>query len=162
MEGYVQNRLETERLVLEPVTVEVARAVITGDLSTLQAGEGWPHEDTMDAMNTALGPEAGPGWLITLEGRVIGDCGAFGWPNESGAVEIGYGLAQPYRGYGYGTEAAGALCHWLFHEAGATLITAEVLVGNVASQRVLAKLGFAITSSNNERITYALTADEAA
>lgn len=154
----MQNRLETQRLVLEPVTVEVARAVIAGDLSILQAGEGWPHEDTMDAMKTALGPEAGPGWFITLEGRVIGDCGAFGWPNDSGAVEIGYGLAQPYRGYGYGTEAVGAFCQWLFLEAAATRITAEVLAGNVASQRVLAKLGFAITSSNDERIAYALAA----
>jgi len=44
--------LATARLRLEPVTAEMARAVLAGDMSVLAAAgltaaEGWPHEDNL-------------------------------------------------------------------------------------------------------------------
>ena len=154
----VARRIDTDRLILDPVTLAIARAVAAGDCSDLQVGEGWPHEDTRDAMSMAAADGAGPAWLITLEGRVIGDCGAFSWPDESGEVKIGYGLAEPYRNRGYATEAAAGLCAWLITEAGATRITAvDVLDDNMASRRVLEKLGFTVTSKSDNGISYVLT-----
>src|SRR5665213_878406 len=94
------RRIETERLILEPVTPDIARAVVAGDFSSLDAAEGWPHDDTTDAMAMMTGSEAGPGWLITTGGSVIGDCGAYAWPDSTGEVQIGYGLAAPSRGHG--------------------------------------------------------------
>ena len=46
--------LKTARLRLVPVTTEVARGVVAGDLSVLAAAgltaaEGWPHDDTGSA-----------------------------------------------------------------------------------------------------------------
>lgn len=144
-------------LVLPPVTGEIARAVVSGRISEIHSGLGWPHEDTVDAMAMALLPESGPGWLITLDGMVIGDCGAFSWPGATGTVEIGYGLSEPYRGRGFGTEAVGAMCEWLFAEAGATAITAtDVGVSNVASRRVLEKLHFVCDAENQGRASYRL------
>lgn len=141
--------LTTSRLVLEPVSQELARAVVTGDLSGIRRAAGWPHADTADAMALALGPDAGPSWVITVDGEVIGDCGGFSWPDAGGAVEIGYGLAEPYRDRGYATEAAAAVCQWLFAEAGATVITATTVdPENAASRRVLEKLGFELVGDS--------------
>ena len=58
------------------------------------------------------------GWLVTLDDLVIGDCGAHGDPSPGGDVEIGYGLAEPYRGRGYGTELVTALSDWLLAQPG--------------------------------------------
>lgn len=75
----------------------------------------------------------------------------------SGTVEIGYGLAEPYRGNGYGTEAAEALCVWLLTEAGATSITATgVEADNLASRRVLEKLGFTHIRADEGLASYRL------
>src|SRR5687767_13657857 len=77
----------TSRLLLQPVTSEMALAVVNGQASDIiRPGAGWPHADTADAMEMALLPGAGPGWLITLDDMVIGDCGAFSWPAAGGIV----------------------------------------------------------------------------
>ena len=139
----------TPRLVLQPVRRDLAQAVVAGRLSGISRGAGWPHADTADAMTLALAPDAGPSWVITVDGVVVGDCGAFSWPDENGEVEIGYGLAEPFRGMGYATEAAAGMCEWLFAEAGAVVITATAVnPGNVASRRVLEKLGFTRTGDS--------------
>ena len=147
----------TSRLLLVPVTPDLARAVIRRRISDIRVGPGWPHADTADAMAMALRANAGPSWVITLDGVVIGDCGEVSWPDEDGVVEIGYGLAQPFRGNGYATEAAEGMCRWLFSEARATAVSATgVDRDNVASRRVLEKLGFAQLDENDRHISYRL------
>ena len=147
----------TSRLVLVPVTPELARAVVAGDLADISAGPGWPHADTVDAMAMALAPRAGPAWLVTADGLVIGDCGSYAWPDEEGVVEIGYGVAEPFRRKGYATEAVAGMCRWLRAEAGAIAITAtSVDAGNHASRRVLEKLGFARVDESDLHVSYRL------
>jgi RimJ/RimL family protein N-acetyltransferase len=76
-----------------------------------------------------------------------------------GQVEIGYGVAAPYRGHGYATEAVAGLCRWLVDEAGATrLVAVDVLTDNVASRRMLEKVGFTITHESDRSVSYALNA----
>lgn len=148
-------RLPTERLTLEPVTADLARAVVSGDLSALNPVRGWPHDDTLDALSLAVQDNAGPIWLIKLDGLVIGDCGTHGQPDPSGVVEIGYGLARSQRGHGYATEAARAICEWLFTRDDVTAIRASgVLTDNTASRSVLEKLGFTMTSATTREVTY--------
>ncbi len=66
-------------------------------------------------------------------GLVIGDCGTVGGLDETGAIEIGYGLAAEYRGRGYGTEAVVALSEWLLAQTDVEAVTArEVLADNLA------------------------------
>ncbi|MDQ4089813.1 MAG: GNAT family N-acetyltransferase [Actinomycetota bacterium] len=137
------SRIATPRLVLEPVTRRLAEAVVTGRLGGIRAGPGWPHQDTADAMAMALSSDSVPSWVITVDAVVIGDCGAFAWPDERGVVEIGYGLAEPFRGRGFATEGVAAMCKWLGANAAASAITAtSIEVDNLASRRVLDKLGF--------------------
>ena len=132
--------LQTARLRLEPMTAEMARAILAGDLSALTVADGWPHEDTRDGLGgVALGAEA---WFVTRGGAVIGDCGTHGPVDETGSVEIGYGLAAPSRGQGYGSEAVAAVTEWLLSQPGVRQVRAHTLTSNAPSRRVLEKADF--------------------
>jgi RimJ/RimL family protein N-acetyltransferase len=139
--------LQTARLRLEPVTTETARAILAGDLSGLTAAglaaaDGWPHEDTADGLAMAVKAGYPPGWLITADGTVIGDFGTHGPVDEAGRVEIGYGLAAPSRGHGYGSEAVLAVTEWLLSQPEVRQVLAHTLTTNTPSRRVLEKAGF--------------------
>jgi RimJ/RimL family protein N-acetyltransferase len=140
--------IQTARLLLEPMTAEMARAILAGDLSVLTAAgltaaDGWPHEDTADGLAMAGKGGYPPGWLITAGGAVIGDIGTHGPVDEAGRVEIGYGLAAPSRGQGYGSEAVAAVTEWLLSQPGVREVRAHTLTDNAPSRRVLEKAGFA-------------------
>lgn len=130
---------------LVPVTPAVARAVVDGtDLGDLPHVPDWPHADTADALRPLADhpDDTGPGTFLVLhEGLVVGDCGWFGPPDDAGEVEIGYGLAPSARHKGLGTAAVQALLEWVRGQ-GAVHVRAEVLPGNEASLRLLARLGF--------------------
>ena len=149
--------LQTARLRLEPLTAEAARAILAGDLSGLAtaglattglattgltAADGWPHDDTADGLAGAVKTGYPPGWLVTVGGTVIGDIGTHGPVDEAGSVEIGYGLAAPSRGQGYGSEAVAAVTEWLLNQPGVRQVRAHTLTSNAPSRRVLEKAGF--------------------
>jgi len=138
--------LRTDRLVLVPQTLGAARALVEGRDVGLPLAVGYPHADTLDGLRMHVehgGPDDG-GWFVTLaqDGRVIGDCGTHGWVDDTGRVEIGYGLAAPFRGRGFGTEAVRAMVGWLCAQPEVRELTASVELGNDASRRLLARLGF--------------------
>jgi [ribosomal protein S5]-alanine N-acetyltransferase len=152
--------LRTDRLVLEPVSEQLARAIAAGDLAGVHPGRGWPHENTLDALRVALTAEDDAVWLIRLAatGEVIGDCGIKGPHDPSGATEIGYGLAGPWRGRGYGGEAVRALVGWAFAQPGFRRLNAEVRQDNLASRRLLERLGFGLYRVDGAHVWYALDA----
>ena len=81
-------------------------------------------------------------WLIVRkDGSHIRNLSFKGIPEE-GVVELGYGIAEEFRGYGYATEAVETILEWAFDQPGVTRIAAETAPDNLASQRVLAKCGF--------------------
>jgi RimJ/RimL family protein N-acetyltransferase len=128
-------------LVLRPVSAAAAAALAAGDLSQIRAGEGWPHEDSLDGLRMAA-QGSSPCWLVTLSDLVIGECGTHGPPDPAGVVEIGYGLAAPYRGRGYGRQMVRALARWLLGQPGVTAVLAHTDPGNVPSRRSLESAGF--------------------
>jgi RimJ/RimL family protein N-acetyltransferase len=142
----VSTTLHTARLTLVPQSVAAARALLDGTDPGLALAEGYPHADTLDGLRLTL-PGAGDddlGWFVTLadDGRVIGEAGTKGAVDALGRVEVGYGLAAPFRGRGYGTEAVQALVGHLVGQPGVREVTAEVQVGNEPSRRLLERLGF--------------------
>ena len=146
--------LRTERLVLVPQTMAAARALLAGNDPGLPLAAGYPHADSLDALRIQVqhgGPDDG-GWFVTLasDGRVVGYCGTFGPPDDDGRVEIGYGLAAPFRGQGFGTEAVAALVEHLVGEPGVRVVTASVEVGNEPSRRLLVALGFTFAAGPTE------------
>jgi len=148
--------IATPSLVLEPLSVEGARAIVAGDVSRVRSGRGWPHADTIDGLRIALTRGHAPGWLVTLDGTVIGDCGTHGDPDERGDVELGFGLAAPYRGRGYGNEMAGALSGWLLAQPGVLRVVGRVELSNTPSRRALERAGFILESSGPLYAIYVL------
>lgn len=136
------------RVVLVPASRAVANAVVGNAdlhaaLAPLVAGQGWPHADSADALRPLAEHGGDPGcWLVVLAGVVIGDAGWFGPPDAAGDCELGYGLAAPFRRRGLGREAVALLLSWVEQQPGVRRTTAEALVGNEASLRLLAGLGF--------------------
>jgi RimJ/RimL family protein N-acetyltransferase len=151
------DTIHTERLEFRPVTAETAAAVIAGDLSGLTVGDGWPHDDTRDGLGgVAHGADA---WLVTLDGVVIGDCGTHGPVDDAGDIELGYGLAAPYRGRGLGNEIAVGLSAHLRGLPGVRRVVAnEVLADNIPSRRALERAGFTCVRETDELSWYALAA----
>ena len=80
---------------------------------------------------------------ITLRenGQLIGNCGIRKDYAEARVADIGYELAPDYWGQGYATEAAGAIIAFGFEELKLHRIWADCVAENVASARVLEKLG---------------------
>jgi len=88
-------------------------------------------------------------WLIEIkeEKTGVGLAGFKGLPDQGGAVEIGYGIDEKYRGKGYMSEAVKALIKWAFLHDNCTRVTAtNVLATNFASQKVLLHAGFKLDS----------------
>jgi RimJ/RimL family protein N-acetyltransferase len=113
----------------------------------------------VEAMSPADRAEVSPQWLARMRaaaphpwthgfalvdretGAALGSCGYKGPPDESGIVEIAYGVAPEHRGRGYAKEAAAALVAFAFR-SGARLVRAHTLAGNDASHGVLKACGF--------------------
>ena len=148
--------IATPSLILEPVSAETAGAIVAGDISGLRPGRGWPHADTVDGLRIALNRGHAPGWLITLDGLVIGDCGTHGDPDQLGDVELGFGLAAPYRGRGYGNEVALGLSRWLLAQPGVRRVLGRAELGNTPSRRALERAGFVLESSGGLYAVYVL------
>ena len=145
--------LTTSRCTLDPLPGALADGP--------PAAPGWPHENTPIVLHAAA--ELGwPTWLIrlTATGEVFGDCGLKGPPGPSGEVEIGYGLAAPLRGQGYATEAVGAVVDWLRTQPDVGLVTAEVSPDNLPSRRLLERLRFEISRTNDRYVYYARKVSE--
>jgi RimJ/RimL family protein N-acetyltransferase len=148
--------IRTSRLLLVPVPTDVAAAVLAGDISAIRAGQGWPHDGTLRGLRMALAHGHAPGWFVTLEGVVIGDCGIHGDPDESGEVELGYGLAQPYRRRGYGTEVAAGLAGWLLEQNAVQRVVGRAALDNPPGRHTLERAGFKLESADDEYARYFL------
>ena len=136
------EEITSPRLRLLPFAKSTAHAILHRDLIGLRVAEGWPHDGTYRALTMALEHDRPLGWMITVQGTVIGDCGTKGEVDAAGMVEIGYGLVAPLRGRGYGTESVAALTEWLLSRREVVTVRACTEIDNVASRRVLEKASF--------------------
>ena len=78
--------------------------------------------------------------VVTANQHIVGSCGFKHAPRD-GMVEIGYGISPDCRKQGAATAAVQALLQLAF-EGGATQVMAQVNPENLASTRVVQKLGF--------------------
>lgn len=81
-------------------------------------------------------------WIVELDGVPAGWITLVVANWEHGLAEIGYALSSDYQGQGVMTEALTQLLPDLFLRAPLERVEARCAMGNVASQRVLEKLGF--------------------
>ena len=113
----------------------------------------FPRTDDVDASTLWVD---GDGWgprSIVRGATVLGSIGCFGPPSPSPIddvpeTEVGYGLVPEARGWGFATEALGAVVS-AADDLGVRL-RASVLPDNAASIRVLAKSGFTQLRGSDE------------
>lgn len=100
-------------------------------------------------------------WLIVIpqEKVGVGMLGYKGFPDETGATEIGYGLAPEYQGKGYMGEAVQGLVDWAFAHPFCKTITAPG-VENPASRRLLEKLGAQLVGASEHSTSWQLQRTE--
>jgi len=143
--------LATPRLLL--------RALRADDLDDLHAYSSdpeidrftpWEHSRSLGASRADL-----EGYLATYargemgvwgikereSGRLIGICNFTYWHRNNRRAEIGYTVARRCWGRGYATEAAAALVEFGVEQMGLARVEAVCLPENIASMRVLEKIG---------------------
>lgn len=81
-------------------------------------------------------------WADDAPGRLVGNGGFYGPPDEDGIAEIGYSMLPSFREQGLATEAVQGLTAWAFSQGELKLIRARTKISGTASQRVLEKSGF--------------------
>lgn len=132
--------LETRRLTLRPVTVDDADAITIGlrdwDVVQWLTAPPFPYarDDAIYFIEEVI--PLTMTWAIDAGEGLIGVIGV--------KPDLGYWLAADYHGQHIMTEASSAVVDWYFQENDTDLISGHFL-GNVASRRVLQKLGFVDT-----------------
>jgi RimJ/RimL family protein N-acetyltransferase len=150
--------LSTARLDLHPLPLPLIDALLAGDLSAAGALAPYPvSEQTFEGDEHVLGlrqrqlradPTELP-WLyraavLRETGEVVARGGFHAPPDRDGMVELGYRVRPEWRRQGLATELAEGLLGWA-RTRGAVRCLASTVPGNLASQAVLARLGFVRT-----------------
>jgi len=126
--------LETERLALRPFVPE--------DMDDLAALDADP--EVMRFLTQGQPVEVRPDRWAAIEkstGDIVGWFGLRGYADGAGEVEIGFRLRRSAWGNGYATEGSRALIAKCFAEPGIERVWGQTMAVNVASRRVLEKVG---------------------
>lgn len=161
----VSQPVQTSRLRLVPLSPGLVAALVAGDLqraqglASFEVDEGTfagdEHVLGMRHIQLTADPTEEP-WLLRAAvsrdtGSVVGKVGFHGPPDHTGAVEIGYRVAPPCRRQGFAREMAVAMIWWAA-EQGASSCLASVRPDNIASRRLIGRLGFERTSEQMDEI----------
>lgn len=165
-------QVETERLVLLPLSADYLRLCLE-KLPQLELELG--IEISPDILTESVGRAMGiklakmaqvkewrhvwyTYWLLIVkeEQYGVGVAGFKGYPTQRGEVEIGYSIAPAYQGQGYMTEAVGAMIAWAFEMPRCTAVFAQTLKSNLASHRVLEKVGMQMTNETEDSLMWRL------
>lgn len=141
----------SERLTLPLWTPDEAADIRAG-----RGRRGWhrdyPRKDDRDAATLY---QPGDPWAarhIVRGTTALGSIGFFGAPEPAPdgvlEAEVGYGLVEEARGWGFATEALQAML--VETDAAGVRVRASVVPTNKASVRVLAKCGFTELRGGNE------------
>lgn len=149
-----QPTLETERLILRPLAWEdlAELAVLHGEVSFWQfpLRRAMTEDETRRFVERTLEAYERDG--VGLSAAVVKETGELaGWlglavphflPEILPAVEVGWRLGERFRGQGYATEGAAAAIGYGFEVVGLDRLVSIFEPANVASGRVMDKLGF--------------------
>ena len=94
---------------------------------------GWQEEEPRHRFQLAVD--------LAASGEMIGSVGLRRRPGEPRVADVGFEIAPPHWGQGYGTEAARVLVGYGFSELGLHRVHAHCIGENEASARVLRRIG---------------------
>jgi RimJ/RimL family protein N-acetyltransferase len=146
-------RLETDRLLLRPFAPSDHEAMLAifsrPDVVELLYHGPLDEDEVRERLSVKTTQRSieGPGDILRLavllkaNGRVIGDVLLNWMENEHRQGEIGFVLHPDHQGKGYTTEAAGVLLQVAFEVLGLHRVSGRTEIRNLASTRVMEKLG---------------------
>ena len=149
--------LTTARLELVPVTPELLDALLRGEREVAEASlrcrvpASWVVQASAYLRLRRDDLQQHPDWqpwldrflILRSEDRpLVGHVGFHEPPDERGVLEVGYRVLEEHRGAGLATEAVTALLDWAQTQQGVRGFRASIAPSNVASLRVVARLGF--------------------
>jgi ribosomal-protein-alanine N-acetyltransferase len=108
----------------------------------------WSDRQQAERSMAACGQmsEEGSGARLAVDrvcdGAFIGWCALQRWNPDHHSASLGYCYSDTAWGHGYATEAGRALLRWAFDTLDLNRVQAETDTRNLASARVLEKLGF--------------------
>ena len=153
--------IRTDRLDLIPAPTEFLELLVAneyeraGDLLNLTVPDGWPNDDDARAglsfhLKAIQRNSAELFWRIRLivlssNRTLIGSINLKGLPDESGTVEIGWGVSPEYRRRGIAMEASEAVIKWVCSQPKVRRIIATIPTDNRVSIRVAERLGMNAT-----------------
>jgi RimJ/RimL family protein N-acetyltransferase len=145
--------IETERLLLRPFVAEDFDAVFAmqsrPDVARYLYWDARDEDEVRDALEkkvagTAIRSEGDAVFLaavLTSTGELVGDMVLHLLSQEHSTAEIGFMVHPDHQGHGYATEAARPLLKLAFEDVQVHRVIGRVESRNVASARVLEKLG---------------------
>ncbi len=142
-------RIATPRLLLRDTRAEDIPALIAlwtdAEVTRYMGGPRRPaHLREAFEQTLAQGPDRYDLYPVieVASGTVVGHCGLLDKEIEGALeIELVYVLARPCWGRGYATEIARAIAQDAFTRQGLRRLVALIEPGNVASERVAAKVG---------------------
>jgi ribosomal-protein-alanine N-acetyltransferase len=146
------QRMETERLILRPLTPEDSEGLfrifsdpeVTRNLEITPLKFASEGKALIDYFNGQFERKTGVRWGIEQkkDGALLGTCGFHSVELWVFKVELSYDIGRPYWGKGIVPEAARALLRHAFEVMGMNRVQASVIPEAAASAKVLEKLGF--------------------
>jgi len=145
--------LHTSRLLLRPFGAADADAIyaLQSDPRVLRYWDAPPWSDRVRAERFLASckeiEQAGTGARLAIEragdgGGFIGWCCLMQWNPDHRSASIGYCFGESAWGQALATEAADAMLQWAFDTLDLNRVQAQTDTRNLASARVLEKLGF--------------------
>ena len=150
--------IETERLILKPLTYEQLVKYIKADNSleaelNLNETSRTISPELKEAFEQTILPNVADTtkdylystlWTVILktDNKMVADICIIGEPNESGEIEIGYGTYDEFQKNGYMTEAVGGMIIWAKSQPKVSSITASTEKENIGSYTILLKNNF--------------------
>jgi RimJ/RimL family protein N-acetyltransferase len=160
------NQIQSARLCIRQLEAAEARALLQGKADPERPWvAGYPLQGTLIAVEAFVravdnGASPGPYGVYQLvrssDGKVIGDIGFHGPPDQDGTVTVGYGLAASVRGQGYATEALRAVVGWALGRPEVARVEADTTHANLPSQRVMERAGMRLVDRNEQLRFYRL------
>ena len=154
----MKNILETERLVLRPLTLADADTAFngwTGDLEVAKYVSWLPHhsiDDTIEWLkeiewkqdeidNNVPNDNYIWGFVLKETGELFGSGGLI-WEDDWQLYQVGYNIKKTHWNRGYTTEAMKSILQFAGKHLGIKKVAGGHAKENIASAKVIEKLGF--------------------
>ncbi|NQY31497.1 MAG: GNAT family N-acetyltransferase [Flavobacteriaceae bacterium] len=150
--------IETERLILKPLTYEQLVKYIKCDNSlevelNLNKTSRTISSELKEAFEQTILPNVADKnknylystlWtaISKIDNKMVGDLCIVGEPNANGEIEIGYGTYDEFQNKGFMTEVVSGIIEWAKTQAEIKAIIASTDKTNTASFKVLEKNNF--------------------